>query len=358
MKKVVCYTDGACSGNPGPGGFGAILIYGSKELEITGAEADTTNNRMELLGPIRALEALKEPCEVTVYSDSSYVVNAFNEGWVYNWERSNWKRGKEEVKNPDLFKRLLELTRVHKVTFVHVKGHADNEYNNRCDKLAVEAREKLVESAGAGKISENVPEHIDRDAEYTGELTETVVQTRTEFKGRVFDVEVRDVKLPDGSLQKREVIRHNGGVAIVAVDAEENLYLVSQYRSGAEQVLDEIPAGKLEKGEKPEPAILRELQEETGFKIAKKDLVLLTEVFVTPGYCMEKLHIYFARLKKPAGKQHRDEGELLKVRKVPYFEFLERCKNGEIRDAKTYIGVLLAQKYMEKAAETAPETAQ
>lgn len=140
MKKVTIYTDGACSGNPGVGGWGAVLMYNGVEKRISGAEDNTTNNRMELLAVINALECLKEPCEVTLYSDSAYTVNAFLNGWVYEWGKSGWKKAdKKPVLNDDLWKRLLSLTRIHKVEFVKVKGHADNEYNNVCDKLATDA---------------------------------------------------------------------------------------------------------------------------------------------------------------------------------------------------------------------------
>jgi len=140
MKKVQIYTDGACSGNPGPGGWGVILIYGSKKKELSGGELSTTNNRMELISVISALEALLEPCEVTLYTDSQYVANAINLGWLESWKNKGWKRKGGEVKNLDLWIRLVPLLETHKVSFEWVKGHADNEYNNRCDELAVEAR--------------------------------------------------------------------------------------------------------------------------------------------------------------------------------------------------------------------------
>lgn len=140
MKKVTLYTDGACSGNPGVGGWGAVLMFKEHEKRISGAEAETTNNRMELFAVISGLEALKEPCEVTIYSDSAYTVNGFNNGWVYEWEKSGWKKAdNKQVLNVDLWQRLLNLTKVHNVEFVKVKGHADNEYNNICDKLATDA---------------------------------------------------------------------------------------------------------------------------------------------------------------------------------------------------------------------------
>lgn len=138
MKKISLYTDGACSGNPGNGGYAAILIYNGIEKEICGGERDTTNNRMEILAVIKGLESLKEACEVTVYSDSQYVVGAINQGWINGWRKNGWKTSsKSPVKNQDLWQRLCALIEKHKVEFVKVKGHSDNEYNNRCDVLAV-----------------------------------------------------------------------------------------------------------------------------------------------------------------------------------------------------------------------------
>lgn len=137
MKKVILYTDGACSGNPGPGGWGAVLLYGTAKKELSGGARETTNNRMEITAVIEGLKALKEPCEVEIYSDSAYTVNAFREGWVNGWERSDWKKAdKKPVLNADLWQELLALTHIHRVTFHKVKGHADNELNNRCDALA------------------------------------------------------------------------------------------------------------------------------------------------------------------------------------------------------------------------------
>jgi len=143
MKKVQIYTDGACSGNPGKGGWGAILRYGEKEKEISGFEAETTNNRMELKAAIEGLKALKEECEVELYSDSSYLVNAFNQGWLENWKSNGWKnKNRDGVKNVDLWKELDALCSRHKVKMIKVKGHSDNEYNNRCDALATAEIEK------------------------------------------------------------------------------------------------------------------------------------------------------------------------------------------------------------------------
>ena len=146
MKKVTLYTDGACSGNPGVGGYGCVLMYNGHEKRLSGAFAETTNNRMELYAVITGLSALKEPCEVEVYSDSAYTVNAFAEGWIYGWMKGGWKKADgKPVANADLWQRLYDKTREHKVSFVKVKGHADNEYNNRCDALARAAIKALGE---------------------------------------------------------------------------------------------------------------------------------------------------------------------------------------------------------------------
>ncbi|MBR6772978.1 MAG: ribonuclease HI [Clostridia bacterium] len=141
-KNVEIYTDGACSGNPGPGGYGVILRWNGHEKELSGGESNTTNNRMELMGVISALEALKEPCRVSLYTDSKYVVDAVNLGWAKRWKAAGWKKNKTEAaKNPDLWERVLDLIAYHEVRFIWVKGHASNALNNRCDELAV-ARSK------------------------------------------------------------------------------------------------------------------------------------------------------------------------------------------------------------------------
>ena len=147
MKQVEIYTDGACSGNPGPGGYGAILVYRGVERELSAGFAETTNNRMELLAVISALELLKEPCEVTLTSDSRYVVDAVEKCWVRDWQRRGWRKadGKPAL-NADLWQRLLPLLERHRVTFCWVRGHAGHPYNERCDRLAVEAYTKLTES--------------------------------------------------------------------------------------------------------------------------------------------------------------------------------------------------------------------
>ena len=137
MKTVTIYTDGACSGNPGKGGWAAILMYNGKEKIISGGEADTTNNRMELTAIINGLNALKQKCAVKLYSDSAYSLNPFLIGYIYGWISSGWRLAdKKPVKNQDLWEKLVELKNKHEVEFIKVKGHADNEYNNRCDALA------------------------------------------------------------------------------------------------------------------------------------------------------------------------------------------------------------------------------
>ncbi len=143
MKTVTIYTDGACSGNPGPGGWGAILMYGPHKREISGGQANTTNNRMELTAVISALELLKEPCQVELWSDSKYVIDALEKGWAKGWRARGWvKSDKKPALNPDLWERLLDLCDIHTVRTHWVKGHAENEFNNRCDELAVAESQK------------------------------------------------------------------------------------------------------------------------------------------------------------------------------------------------------------------------
>ena len=145
MKTVEIYTDGACSGNPGPGGWGAILRYNGVEKELSGGEAQTTNNRMELTAAIKALEALKESCTVELYSDSKYLVDALEKGWAEGWKKRGWvKSDKKPALNPDLWQRLLELLEMHSVSCHWVKGHAENEFNNRCDAMAVAMRDSFA----------------------------------------------------------------------------------------------------------------------------------------------------------------------------------------------------------------------
>ena len=147
--NVTIYADGACSGNPGPGGYGAILMYGSHKKELSGGDANTTNNRMELMGVITALKALNRPCQVDLYTDSQYVVNAIEKGWAKKWQSNGWMRNKKDkALNPDLWQMLLDMLEVHQVTFHWVKGHAENPYNNRCDELAVAESHKYKNGNG------------------------------------------------------------------------------------------------------------------------------------------------------------------------------------------------------------------
>ena len=144
MKSVTLYTDGACSGNPGPGGWAAILLWRGKEKVLSGGEKTTTNNRMELTGVLEGLKVLKEPCAVELWSDSQYIVNALQNGWLRDWKRRGWKRRDGELKNPELWQELDALLEKHTVSAHWVRGHADDEYNNRCDALAVAERDKYA----------------------------------------------------------------------------------------------------------------------------------------------------------------------------------------------------------------------
>ncbi|HHX76860.1 MAG TPA: ribonuclease HI [Firmicutes bacterium] len=146
MKEVIVYTDGACSGNPGPGGWGALLIYGNHRRELSGYERETTNQRMELKAAVEALKAIKEPCRIKLYSDSAYLVNAFNKSWFAAWEKNKWLTAKKTpVANEDLWRELLALAQKHEIKWIKVKGHGSNEGNNRCDELA---REEITKNRG------------------------------------------------------------------------------------------------------------------------------------------------------------------------------------------------------------------
>lgn len=145
MKQIEIYTDGACSGNPGPGGWGAVLVYNGKEKEISGSEKETTNNRMELTAVIMALNALNQPCEVKLTTDSKYVCDTINKGWVYSWRKNGWKKSdKKPALNVDLWKELLSLLEKHEVEFIWVKGHNGHKYNEICDALAVKEYQKYL----------------------------------------------------------------------------------------------------------------------------------------------------------------------------------------------------------------------
>lgn len=144
MKDVTIYTDGACSGNPGPGGWGTVLIYKDAIKEISGGNLNTTNNIMEITAVIEGLKLLKEPCNVKIYSDSAYVVNAFNQHWIESWIKNNWQNSKKQpVKNKEFWLKLLNLTTIHNVQFLKVKGHSNNRLNNKCDELARQAIKNL-----------------------------------------------------------------------------------------------------------------------------------------------------------------------------------------------------------------------
>lgn len=161
MKKVTIYTDGACSGNPGPGGYGAVLRYGGHSRELSGGFRRTTNNRMELLGVVAGLESLRDPCEVTIFSDSRYIVDAVNKGWARRWQTNGWRRNKrEKAVNPDLWARLLDLLEVHDTEFRWVKGHAGNKGNERADALAVAASNSDCLSVDKGYETPQVPSLI------------------------------------------------------------------------------------------------------------------------------------------------------------------------------------------------------
>ena len=145
MKEVILHTDGACSGNPGPGGWGALLIWNGTEKELSGGEADTTNNRMEMMAIIEGLRALKEKCHVKIHSDSALIINAFNQHWITNWQKRGWKKSnKKPVENQDLWKEMLRVMAPHKVDWIKVKGHSTNELNNRVDRIAVAASKQYI----------------------------------------------------------------------------------------------------------------------------------------------------------------------------------------------------------------------
>lgn len=145
MKEVILYTDGACSGNPGPGGWGALLIWNGTEKELSGGEPNTTNNRMEMMAIIEGLRALKEKCHVKIHSDSALIINAFNKNWIQNWQKRGWKKSnKKPVENQDLWKEMLRVLSPHKVDWVKVKGHSTNKLNNRVDRIAVAASKQYV----------------------------------------------------------------------------------------------------------------------------------------------------------------------------------------------------------------------
>ncbi len=154
MKSVTIYTDGACSQNPGPGGWAAVLMYNEHKKELSGCEEATTNNRMELTAAIMGMRALNQRCEVALYTDSAYLCNGFKLGWIYNWQRNGWlTSGRKPVENQDLWQELLSLSKKHSIVWHKVKGHSDNEFNNRCDELARAEIKKLTTSKNKAEVS-------------------------------------------------------------------------------------------------------------------------------------------------------------------------------------------------------------
>ena len=349
MKNVIIYTDGACSGNPGPGGWGAILKFGEVEREISGGDADTTNNRMELTAVINALNLLKEPCAVDLYSDSSYVVDAFLKGWVNDWVRNGWqKSNKEKVKNPDLWQQLYELSKVQHISWHLVKGHADNEYNNRCDALAVAESKKFVKDDGIKEDKKetfnNIPLDVEKETRPPvgpADLVETTTGAERVFEGRIFAIDRFFVNTPAGQPATRDVMRHPGGAVVVAVNDDQDVLMVKQFRRAVDQVMYELPAGKLEYGEDPAVCAARELEEETGYKPGS--LELLTSMKTSPAISDETLHIYLAT-DLTQGEQHLDENEFVEVSREPLEVLIEQIFTGEITDSKTIVGLLMADR--------------
>lgn len=485
--QVDIYTDGACSGNPGPGGWAAVLLVGKSKKEISGYHPNTTNNRMELQAVIEGLKQLKEACVVHLYSDSSYVINAFEKNWLSAWKRNDWKNAsKKDVSNKEQWQELDALCQRHEVHWHKVKGHSDNQWNNRCDELAVAAykqqqtalpsmpKEIFVQQdvirpetssqgtsgerrgqAGTGVQSSQAqttgtsalpaslfvpsasqasvtlagePEAGETEAELeatnfmrdpqilqwlqeeaalskgtqpggqglfskTGEQFEVsasarstgahighhtepqagsitaastattvaatpadntsiaecsapldIPQERTisrdwKFKGRIIQVEVQQVELGPGERASRELVHHSGGVCALAKLPDGRLLFVRQYRKAYEQLLWELPAGKLEKGEDPLAAIQRELREETGYEA--KSWRFLGPCYPSPGYLDEVIWLYQAEDLHFVG-QELDPGEYLRVQALTSEEIAALIARQELRDAKSLAALFLA----------------
>lgn len=358
LNHVTIYTDGACSGNPGPGAWAAVLIFGNIEKEISGFVENTTNNRMELQAAIEGLKALNQPCRVDLYSDSAYLVSAFKQNWLKNWQKNQWKNAAgQAVSNKDLWLELLRLADIHDITWHKVKGHADNKYNNRCDELAVnkiksmrrdlgeEAENKATPSSASNKQTSSASK--DRKLAKEGDnadLTAQIIEDESVFEGRLLKLHRYRVEYANGYSSQREVIRHPGGVAIVALNSDKEILMVEQFRTAAGKVILELPAGKISAEENPLETAKRELKEETGY--SAKNWRKLSEFYVSPAYTDEIIHLYLAR-NLHAGKQNPDPGEFLKLSKLPWDEVLAACKSGEINDAKTLIGILLADNILQ-----------
>lgn len=329
-QTVKIYTDGACSGNPGPGGWAAVLMFGEHRKELHGYVPSTTNNRMELKAAIEALSALNRPCQVDLFSDSAYLVSAFQQGWLSGWQKNHWKNAaNQDVANKDLWQQLVVLTGKHDVSWHKVKGHADNPYNNRCDELAVQAIKEGRQADSQEKFS-------------LGE--ETVLQDETLYRGRILDLHRYRVKLPNDHESIREVVHHTGGAVICAVTDEKEVLLVSQYRFPTGKILLELPAGKMEGQEKALTCAQRELREETGY--TAKSWQHLASVYASPGYTDEILHLFLAR-ELTSGHQDLDDNEFLQVAKVSWAQVLEDIQTGQLEDAKSMLAVLLARPYIE-----------
>lgn len=345
MKNIEIYTDGACQGNPGPGGYGAIIIYNGVEKKISGFEEDTTNNRMELLAPIVAMECLNEICEINLYSDSAYLVNGFDKGWIYSWMKNNWKTAQgSAVKNVDLWKRLYELSKMHKITWIKVKGHADNKYNNLCDKLAVDA----IKNRGITQESEQAKcdkkESSNASMVYTAptldidDFEEVTLSKEMKYVGRIFNVEKHVVELPDGSEAFRDIVTHKGAAAVVPIDEDGYVYMVRQYRKAHEAICLEIPAGKLDENELPEKCAVRELEEEIGLVAGR-----LEELFVlwpSPAILTEKIYVY-AAFDLVEGQQNLDDGEFLDIDKIHLSTLRDMIVRGEVNDSKTISAIMV-----------------
>lgn len=340
MKDITIYTDGACSGNPGPGGYAAVLIYGATEKHVSGFQPHTTNNRMELLAPISALEQLKEKCKVSIYSDSAYLVDAFNKGWIYKWSQFGWttKDGKNELKNGDLWQKLYELSQYHQIEWIKVKGHSDNEYNNLCDKMAVDEIKK-----NTLQVNHDI-HHITLKSHDLKEFEEKTLSSDIILNGKIFDIERLKVSTPYGNTATRDILRHPGAAAVLPLDSDGSVYMIRQYRKPIDEITIEIPAGKLDADEKPSICAARELKEETG--LTAGEMFFLTSMYPTFAVSDEVIHIYLAT-GLTRGEQDLDANEYVTVEKYPLKDLVELVIKGVIQDAKTITAILMAEKYVD-----------